>query len=301
MALSTNRGAALDALGGGTESSQTLISAGDRPFAIYPGHSLVMPDRETAKQFFEFYFDQCVVTYRCLHKQTCLSMLEAVLDNVASDMPLPHNLGSSKAAIVLAILAIVRLRKDKISDVNLAMPDFSSAQPPLSSSDEYFCEAVKLTSGEVGLPKLQSVQARILQVLYLLQTGRMNRAWYLFGMTSSMVAAIGLHRKSSRSRSGPDLGANVDYIAAQCARRTFWVVYIIDKYLSVALGRPRIWKDDDITQEYPDCVNDEDMGCDGPSMSAPSIDCHVDSLIAHSKYTIKLFEHVERHIKLTPS
>ncbi len=80
--------------------------------------------------------------------------------------------------------------------------------------------------------------------------------------------------------------ANTDYIVLQCRRRTFWVVYIIDKYLSVVFGRPSLWHDDDINQDYPECINDEDMSSQGPSPSPAALDCHVNSLISHAKYAI---------------
>jgi hypothetical protein len=60
-------------------------------------------------------------------------------------------------------------------------------------------------------------------------------------------------------------------------------VYTIDKYLAVVFGRPRLYHDDDIDQEYPDRVNDEEMTPQGPSASEPTEDCHIDSLIFHAK------------------
>jgi hypothetical protein len=46
---------------------------------------------------------------------------------------------------------------------------------------------------------------------------------------------------------------------AECRRRTFWSAYSLDNYLSTALGRPRTFHDDDIDQEYPSCLEDQDL------------------------------------------
>lgn len=269
------------------------MSAGDRPFVVPPGQPVLIPDRQLATQLFDFYFENCVVTYRCLHRQYCTSFLQVVLDNAQKNLPLHHNLGHSKAALIVNIFAIASLRKEKTSGFTSTYDDNGL---PLSRSDYYFCEALSLTTGEVGLPRLESVQARVLQVLYLLQTGRMNQAWYVFGSTVPIVSALGLHRKSGRgSRDTTGRSANTDYIVLQCRRRTFWVVYIIDKYLSVVFGRPRLWHDDDINQDYPDRINDEDMSSQGPSLSPPTLDCHIDSLIAHAKIA-RIIDNISREV-----
>jgi hypothetical protein len=54
-------------------------------------------------------------------------------------------------------------------------------------------------------------------------------------------------------------------------------------YLSVVFGRPRHYHDEDIDQDFPDCVNDEDMTPDAPSNAEPREDCHVEALIFHAK------------------
>ncbi|EGX88202.1 C6 transcription factor, putative [Cordyceps militaris CM01] len=276
----------------GSERSQPLVSAGDRPLLVPSGETVRIPDRQGATQLFEFYFENCVVTYRCLHRQYCASFLQPVLHNAQQNLPLHHNIGHAKAALIINIFAIASLRKEKTSG---STSPYNVNQVPLSDSDHYFCEALRLTTAETGLPRLESVQARMLQVLFLLQTGRMNQAWYIFGGTVPIVSALGLHRTSGRGGSRNVAGVKTDYIVLQCRRRTFWVVYIIDKYLSVVFGRPRLLHDDDINQEYPDHVNDEDMNSHGPSASAPTFDCHIDSLIAHAKIA-RIIDNISREV-----
>ncbi|KAF9630708.1 fungal specific transcription factor domain-containing protein [Lasiodiplodia theobromae] len=112
----------------------------------------------------------------------------------------------------------------------------------------------------------------------------MNQAWYVFGNAVQIISALGLHRKAGRKRNGaPTKNPSSDYIKDQCRKRTFWVAYIIDKYLSVVLGRPRHYHDDDIDQDFPDLVNDADMTPQGRSSSEPLEDCHVEALILHAK------------------
>lgn len=260
------------------EKHQLLTSAGDRAFYIDVQESEPVPDATTAKTLLSFYFDACVVTYRMLHRGTVERWLAILLDDRAQDQPFCHSLGNAKLAVILTILAIARFRKEKIHGECLAEEEATA----LRESDRMFCAAMKLTDNETGFPRLESVQARLIQVLYLLQTSRMNKAWYTFGNAFHIIYSLGLHRRRDHRRNIPPK-ANSDYISSQCCKRTFWVAYIIDKYLSVVFGRPQLFQDHDISQEYPDSINDEDMTSQGPSSSDASEDCHVDSLIFHAK------------------
>src|SRR6478752_2855302 len=103
----------------------------------------------------------------------------------------------------------------------------------------------------------------------------------VFDNTVPIVTALGLHRKSTQYRNGGRQPA--DYIISECRKRTFWVLYTIDKYLAVVFGRPRFYHDNDVDQEFPDRVNDEDMTPQGPSPLEPAMDCHVDSLLFHAR------------------
>ena len=41
-----------------------------------------------------------------------------------------------------------------------------------------------------------------------------------------------------------------DLVEIECERRVFWAVYVMDKYLSSALGRPQLLRDEDIDQVW---------------------------------------------------
>lgn len=222
-----------------------------------------------------FYFDTCVITYRFLHHATVASWLAVVVANHGSGLPLFHHVGHAKASIILTVLAIVTLRQCKFQ---------AAAVPPATSvpSDAFFLMSTGLTNAEVGYPTLESAQARLLQTLYLLQSTRMNQAWFIFGSTLPIVSALGLHRAKRAAPSG--LGNDTSsYISVQIQRRTFWVFFTIDKYLAVVFGRPPHYHPDDTDQEFPDRVNDEDMTPGGRASHEPVMECHVDSLIFHAK------------------
>jgi hypothetical protein len=124
-------------------------------------------------------------------------------------------------------------------------------------SAPYFDKATSILEAEPGPPQVESVQARLAMCLYLLSTFRINECWYRFGMTTLIIMAMGLHRKTENSKT--ENSKKIGLVEQECRKRAFWSAYILDRYLSVMKGRPRIFRDEDIDQEYPVNVDDDDM------------------------------------------
>ncbi|KAJ5049906.1 hypothetical protein NUH16_008429 [Penicillium rubens] len=263
-----------------TERNQLLTSAGDRPFHVDNSTSdAFIPDASTARKLQEFYFETCVVTYRMFHRQTVEGWMELFLKDRQLQRPMAQSLGNSRTAILLTIMAIATLRLEKVHG-EMSTEDESLV---LQRSDHLFCAGMRLTEMEMGFPRLESAQARLIQVLYLLQTARMNKGWYTFGNAFHITLSLGMHRRRDQKRDFPFTSKRQNYITSECYKRTFWAAYIIDKYLSVVFGRPRLYQDDDIDQNFPDNVNDEDMTPQGPSTPDEPADCYIDALIFHAK------------------
>ncbi|CAG8254649.1 unnamed protein product [Penicillium nalgiovense] len=263
-----------------TERNQLLTSAGDRPFHVDNSASdAFIPDGSTARKLHEFYFETCVVTYRMFHRQTVEDWMELFLKDRQLQRPMAQSLGNSRTAILLTIMAIATLRFEKVHG-EMSTEDESLV---LQRSDHLFCAGMRLTEMEMGFPRLESAQARLIQVLYLLQTARMNKGWYTFGNAFHITLSLGMHRRRGQKRDFPFTSKRQNYITSECYKRTFWAAYIIDKYLSVVFGRPRLYQDDDIDQNFPDNVNDEDMTPHGPSIPDDPADCYIDALIFHAK------------------
>ena len=105
----------------------------------------------------------------------------------------------------------------------------------------YFAASENHLLKETGSVRLASIQARLAQCFYLLSESRVNHCWSLFGTTGRLALAIGLHRRWRRE-------AISDHIESECRKRVFWCAYSLDIYLSAALGRPKIFHDEDIDQ-----------------------------------------------------
>jgi hypothetical protein len=128
----------------------------------------------------------------------------------------------------------------------------------------FFAAAEHRLSNEKGPIRLESVQAKLALCLYLLSSSRINQAWYTFGTMSQMILALGLHRK----RYSQSSGATSSLVEVQLRKQVFWSGYTLDKYLSVILGQPSIFRDEDIDQRLPDELNDCDVATTGRDAKA---------------------------------
>ncbi len=115
-----------------------------------------------------------------------------------------------------------------------------------------FDKAKSLLDEEPGPATVVSVQARLAMCLYLLSTFRINECRFSFSLACTILTSIGLQRKTLNAH-------KLDLVTLESRKRTFWCAYVLDDYLSVMLGRPRILHDGDIDQEYPRNIDDNDL------------------------------------------
>ena len=265
-------------------SRQPLTAAGDKPLlgvssdglTVNPVILPAIPDSTQALELLDLYFDVCVATYKPLHRPTVDSWYRVIAANVAQGLPMTNTLGHARVSTVLSIFAVTTFHRQKSRG-------FSDDVSSLSDSDAFFRCSMALTESETGGPHLESAQARLVQVFYLLMTCRMNQAWYIFGSLLQIISALGMHRRDRRKMH--NAASKPDYAHSQCRKRTFWSAYILDKYMGVVMGRPRHFHDKDIDQEYPDRANDKNITPLGlvPSESDEIDDCHLDGFIWNTR------------------
>lgn len=76
------------------------------------------------------------------------------------------------------------------------------------------------------------------------------------------------------------------YLEHELRKRIFWSAYTLDKYLSIMFGRPRLLHDEDIDQEFPDQMNDDDLLQDDPAKRTGSPDCMMTASILHYRFVL---------------
>ena len=183
-------------------------------------------------------------TFRFFHQQT----LERWMEDLIKQNPL----APVRTASVLTVWAQALIYSDLAS---------TGDQQVSHRSLSYFEQARNLLNNEPGPAQLASVESRLATCLYLLSVSHINECRFIFGYTHTLVICMGLHRKTSSSRTN-----SLPVLELERRKRAFWSFYDIDCYLSVMLGQPRQLRDEDIDQEYP--LNIEDHVLDkAPDLS----------------------------------
>ncbi|KAK5942287.1 hypothetical protein PMZ80_004850 [Knufia obscura] len=246
-------------------SQAPLISYGDIPRLDAETLSLLSEPIFTVEQIHDIldrYFQYISPTYRFLHHPTVRRWATTY---VTQD----RQLTAAQKAVVLLVCAQTLLHSPVSPGV--AQVGKGDVRVSIACSER----AKLLLDKEPGPPSLASVQARIGMCLYFLSTFRLNECRYCFSFAISVATALGIHRRQSSS-------SKVNILDAECRKRTFWSAYVLDGYLSVMLGRPRLIRDEDVDQPLPQNIADNDL------MSSESIDDlprhgNLEAFIAHSK------------------
>ncbi|KAL4734330.1 hypothetical protein BDV11DRAFT_209474 [Aspergillus similis] len=236
----------------------SVFMFGDKPYANYRDAGFNLPTFDKAMELVSRYFDYAMVTYRFLHRGSVEEWLRQVYSCNISPSNLPTGPFVARTAIILMIFAGKQAESSR-------------------ESERWYAASKYMLSMEFGPPRLETVQARLGQCLYLLSSSRANECWYTFGTAVQLVTALGLHR-----RCAPKLSKKgTTYLERELRKRILWSAYTLDKYLNVIFGRPRLLHDEDIDQELPDEVSDEDILQDDPAMRLGTADSMMIASVLH--------------------
>lgn len=196
-------------------------------------------DNNWLQRLTDSFFEGACATYRYLHRPTINSWIVALPCNDTS------GLSPAQLAVLCSLLAHGRLylRQDEASHIG-------AVDAAVLDSERLFATAKCHLGREIGPATLDSIQARLVMVHFLLSSGRPNQAWYTFGLAAQLSLAMGLHQRRPR-RDYPSV------LHREMGCRVFWSIYATDKYLSIVLGRPTLVHDNGITERVPLATSDE--------------------------------------------
>ncbi|OTA93517.1 hypothetical protein M434DRAFT_21411 [Hypoxylon sp. CO27-5] len=251
-------------------SESSIFTFGDLPLPEWDGSFFILPPKSEAQDLLTRYFEFAAATHRFLHRRTMALWLDELYETGGK----------------------MRSKEGARSRIALIFMMFACAQRFTQSNDEngsessarFFSAAEHQLSEEKGEVRLTSIQARLCQCFYLLAESRMNHCWSLFGTLGHLIFALGIHRRSRRNEI-----VNGDLVEHECRKRTFWVAYSLDAYLSATFGRPKTFHDFDINQDLPACVDDSDLDLGRlsaapdnalPEMAAPIAQIKISRIIA---------------------
>ncbi|KAJ5256183.1 hypothetical protein N7497_006367 [Penicillium chrysogenum] len=260
-----------DGLQNESSRNTAVFMFGDKPYSNPQEAEFTLPSLEKALELVGIYFDYSMVTYRFVHRGNVEEWTRQVYQNNIGLSNLPVGNMVARTAIVLMIIAVSTLYMEMRPR---GIPD---GRGESLESERWYAASKYMSSLESGPPRLETIQARLGQCLYLLSSSRANECWYSFGTTMQIVTALGLHRKLPAKASNN----GCSYLELELRKRIFWSVYILDKYLSIMFGRPRLLHDEDIDQELPDETNDEDLLEEDPTRRTGSTDSMMIASVLH--------------------
>lgn len=199
---------------------QTMIPA-DMPITVY-GEELI-----------DVFFDHRWPQLPILHKST---LIKQHYD------PVSKGLRASKTSFfqVYMVLAIAASEKPRLSN-------------GLSVSHSHFFKlAIRDLDNVMGSDEFQCIQCLLLLCMYGSNEPQRINMWYTVGLALRLAVGIDLHRQESIS------GADKKH--AELSKRLFWSIYVVDRSLSVAMGRPLSIQDADITMPEPLQLTDDQLG-----------------------------------------
>ncbi|KAJ5804438.1 transcriptional regulator family: Fungal Specific TF [Penicillium psychrosexuale] len=215
------------------------------------GVALDLPsDQSHIDQLVNFYFAHSHTLYPILHRGEFLQSLQRLRDN-------PHDAAACSPLTLFRIWMVLAVGSTAYCSVSLSEE---------SESRVYYTKALQYFEQAIAYGEMAALEAIMLQVSYSFFNQLGPNTWYLVGMAARLAVGMGLHSSSIYA------GMPVDM--EQRRKRIFFSIYMMDRVVSNALGRPFALHDDDINITPFVSVDDENITPDGirpPSSLEPSL------------------------------
>ncbi|CAI6090618.1 unnamed protein product [Clonostachys chloroleuca] len=188
--------------------------------------TFVLPSIETAKGYFDCFFDHANTTYRYVPKAEMFELLRQVYaenESVLSD--------DTDMAIVLLIMGIGCIWTASWRNEPL---------PPWKRKSERFLRAAELRlekSRNTFPPTLAILQAQLLKCQLEITSSQFNSAWMTLGLSIRLGQMIDIQREPTACTPQE----------AHFRKSILYAMFMVDRYLAITLGRPISIQEQDIT------------------------------------------------------
>ncbi|KAI8400669.1 hypothetical protein FOFC_19517 [Fusarium oxysporum] len=234
------------------ESSRNGPSCADSEMAL-EGSSSMKAATVYASDFFQTVLGQSPAADTSTRVNAALSSLKQMIEinsyrSMADRMPSRREIqndGIRDLAMppLQSVLTILReLKETKLVTLTI---EKVQASPDASSREEYrklsqLCrdnlETAMNKFNVLAPPSLENVEAFLLGAIYAIEVSQPMLAWQLVSGAGGICQTLGWHQLVPNSDSTTDRKISL-----------FWLTYLLDKGLSLRLGRPAVIHDDEIT------------------------------------------------------
>ncbi|KAE8453315.1 hypothetical protein EG329_011382 [Mollisiaceae sp. DMI_Dod_QoI] len=202
-------------------------------------HPKLVPSFEMANMLQEAYFEHRWASFPLLHRPT---FMEKHFSHV-----MQHGMGANHASLFLVYMVFA-----------LGAIDLQRKRGDLKGVHlEFFNTATSMFMvGLMAEDNLETIQGLLLMTIFAINEPQSINAWMLNGMAVRFAIDLGLHRKSYCSTRS--------LLRSEMKKRVFWSAYVLDRNISVALGRPFSIQDREIDVELPLQLTDQQLLEDAP-------------------------------------
>ncbi|ENH73494.1 hypothetical protein FOC1_g10008987 [Fusarium oxysporum f. sp. cubense race 1] len=221
------------------ESSRNGPSCADSEMAL-EGSSSMKAATVYASDFFQTVLGQSPAADTSTRVSAALSSLKQMIEINSYRSMADKDLAMPPLQSVLTILR--ELKETKLVTLTI---EKVQASPDASSREEYrklsqLCrdnlETAMNKFNVLAPPSLENVEAFLLGAIYAIEVSQPMLAWQLVSGAGGICQTLGWHQLVPNSDSTTDRKISL-----------FWLTYLLDKGLSLRLGRPAVIHDDEIT------------------------------------------------------
>ncbi|OGM47466.1 hypothetical protein ABOM_002628 [Aspergillus bombycis] len=256
----------------GQSLPRNLSRPAEEVLSEYPLNTSLIPlDRRLAEEYIDCFHSHSCATYRYIPQSQSKEFLRKLYSEDESFLQ-----DDASMAVILLVLAVGCIwypslhNRDIFEYKTKASRLYEAAQSRLEKATSVFP------------PSIRVMQAHCLKCQFLLAVNIFNSAWLAVGTAVRLGQIVGFHKAKATASTGLD----------EFTRRgVFWSLYIMDRYLSAALGRPMMITDDDITIPYPEPALSSSNGIDDPheAKTVPGIVAHIKLARITSQVLRKLY------------
>lgn len=184
--------------------------------------SVTLPEANYVKQLVHFYFAHSHTLYPIIDQVEFINFV----DQTCAD---PNSDSAQSPLSLFRLWMVLAIASTTYSSVTFADE---------SESMVYYDKAMLYFEAALGFDEMANLEVLALQVSYSFFNQLGPNTWFLVGLAARMAVGMGLHTSSSYN--------NVPFSVVERRKRIFFSIYMMDRVVSIALGRPFALHDDDI-------------------------------------------------------
>ncbi|KAF9021193.1 hypothetical protein BDZ89DRAFT_1019740 [Hymenopellis radicata] len=198
---------------------------------VFPSYSF--PEEDLMNSLIDLYFQNVNIFLPLLHRPTFERSLSEGL----------HHKDDMFAAVILLVCACA----SRYSDDDRVLLDGEESRH--SSGWKWFDQVQLIRKSVLLPPTLYDLQVYVLCTEFLAGSSAPQASWTMVGVGIRLAQDVGAHRRKRDSAS--------DTVESELWKRAFWILVIMDRASSSALGRPCAILDEDIDIDFPAECDDE--------------------------------------------